>query len=325
MVFTSGHTPGLVDAIVTNPDGKAGALAGGYTFECDTKPPSLQGNGNICEGGSLSLSVPSFPGATYAWTGPNGFTTNTRYVYIPVATPANSGTYTVTVSVYGCTLPPASTTVVVNPSPSATISAPTSVVSRSTGNVASVPDGVPGAEYFWYVASGDATITSPPAQRSITFDAGAPGDAVFVVYVSLGACSKVGTATIAVTPTPLTLRIVTPCRLVDTRLPDGPGGGPALSAGTVRNFPLASRCGLPAGTVAIAVNTTVTAPTSAGALRVYAGGTPTPGTTNLLFRANQTRAGSSIVALGPDGSVDVVTTQVSGTAHVILDVGGYFK
>jgi hypothetical protein len=31
------------------------------------------------------------------------------------------------------------------------------------------------------------------------------------------------------------------------------------------------------------------------------------------------------VGLGADGSVDAVSTQPSGTVHVILDVSGYFR
>ncbi|MBK9063174.1 MAG: hypothetical protein IPL89_08265 [Acidobacteria bacterium] len=325
-VFTGGHAPGAVDAAVTNPDGQAAVLAGGYTYECDTRAPAASNNGPICAGSSLVLGAPYFAGATYAWTGPNGFSANTRFVTISSATVAQSGPYTVTIGdVFGCTLPPATTTAVVNPRPSAAISAPSSVFARSTGNVASVPDGGPGAFYNWAITNAGGTITSPNTARSITFDAGASGDIAVNVYVSSGNCSNSSAATIPITPRPTLLQVVTPCRLVDTRLPAGPGGGPALAAGVIRNFPLAGRCGVPADATAVAVNATVTLPSSAGSLRVYPGGTPTPGTTNLSFGVGQTRAGSSIVGLGPDGSVDVVSTQAAGTVHVILDVSGYFK
>lgn len=38
---------------------------------------------------------------------------------------------------------------------------------------------------------------------------------------------------------------ITPCRLVDTRQPNGPLGGPVMNANTTRAFPLmSSSCGM---------------------------------------------------------------------------------
>jgi Kelch motif len=58
---------------------------------------------------------------------------------------------------------------------------------------------------------------------------------------------------------------VTPCRLVDTRNPASPTGGPALLAGAVRSFPVTGgACGLPPTAIAVSVNLTVTQPAAQG-------------------------------------------------------------
>jgi uncharacterized repeat protein (TIGR01451 family) len=74
----------------------------------------------------------------------------------------------------------------------------------------------------------------------------------------------------------LAFHTLAPCRLVDTRGAVGPFGGPALAANASRTFTVVGRCGLPATAWAVALNVAVTAPTAAGHLRVYPGGTPAP-------------------------------------------------
>ncbi|MDQ5873214.1 MAG: hypothetical protein M3547_13525, partial [Acidobacteriota bacterium] len=44
-----------------------------------------------------------------------------------------------------------------------------------------------------------------------------------------------------------------PCRVVDTRDPAGPWGGPALSANTSRSFTMIGRCGIPTTADAVSV------------------------------------------------------------------------
>jgi uncharacterized delta-60 repeat protein len=115
------------------------------------------------------------------------------------------------------------------------------------------------------------------------------------------------------------------CRLVDTRGPAGPAGGPPIAAGSVRGFPIAGRCGVPAGATAVSLNVAVTAPTSTGFLTLFAGGGAPPKTTTINFRTGQTRANDAIAPLGPNGDLAVSDGQATGTVHLILDVAGYFQ
>lgn len=68
----------------------------------------------------------------------------------------------------------------------------------------------------------------------------------------------------------------------------------------------------------------MTGPTAAGSIRLVPGGAPATGTSTLNFQAGQTRANNVAMALGASGDV-VVDGLPSGTAHIILDVVGWFE
>jgi hypothetical protein len=118
-----------------------------------------------------------------------------------------------------------------------------------------------------------------------------------------------------------------PCRVVDTRNPAGTYGGPALSAGSARSFPLAGTCGIPAAAKAVSVNLTVTGPTQAGHLLAYPGGVTPPLASLINFSVGQTRANNAILPLAADGN-GTLTFEAGlaggGTVHLIVDVSGYF-
>jgi uncharacterized repeat protein (TIGR01451 family) len=112
---------------------------------------------------------------------------------------------------------------------------------------------------------------------------------------------------------------VSPCRLLDTRTAD------ALAASHTRRFGVAGRCGIPGTAQAIAANLTVADATEAGDLRVFAAGLATPEASSLSYAPGRTRAAQAMVALGPEGEIDVYPAQAGGTADLVLDVAGYFK
>lgn len=126
-------------------------------------------------------------------------------------------------------------------------------------------------------------------------------------------------------PPPASLfHALTPCRVLDTRNPNGTYGGPALYASQARSFVIRGRCGVPATAKSIAGNLTVTGATAVGSIRLVPGGAPVTGTSTVNFRAGQTRANNVTMALGASGNV-AVDSLPSGTAHVILDVVGWFE
>src|SRR6202008_1561606 len=79
--------------------------------------PAATNSGPYCEGATISRSPPAVSGATYAWTGPNGFTSALQNPTRSNATTADAGTYSVTITVNGCTSAAGTTNVVVNTIP----------------------------------------------------------------------------------------------------------------------------------------------------------------------------------------------------------------
>jgi hypothetical protein len=124
---------------------------------------------------------------------------------------------------------------------------------------------------------------------------------------------------------PSKFHTLAPCRVVDTRTPNGPYGGPALVANADRTFVLAGQCGVPATASAVVLNIAVTGSTAGGDLRLYPAGSPLPLTSAINYKAGQTRADNAVILLGANGDLAVHLDQPSGTVHVILDVDGYFE
>jgi hypothetical protein len=114
--------------------------------------------------------------------------------------------------------------------------------------------------------------------------------------------------------------------VVDTRLPAGPFGGPALSGGADRTFALAGVCGIPGGARAISINVTIAQPTTAGDLRFFPAGAALPNASVINFAANQVRANNAVVAVSSATALAVHDDQPANAAvHLILDVNGYFQ
>ena len=126
--------------------------------------------------------------------------------------------------------------------------------------------------------------------------------------------------------TPASFETITPCRLVDTRNPAGPMGGPSLLSGSDRSFMLAGQCGIPSGAQAVAVNVTVVNPTNGpGVLTLYPSGIPLPTAATVNYKAGQIRGNAATVSLGSAGGIVVHCSQGGGTTDMVIDVTGYFK
>jgi Putative Ig domain len=117
---------------------------------------------------------------------------------------------------------------------------------------------------------------------------------------------------------------LSPCRVIDTRLPDGPLGGPALAPGVARTFTVVGSCSIPTTAKSLSVNVAVTQPAAGGNLRLYPAGTAVPFVSALNYSAGKTRANNGIVPLNASGQMGVYVGS-AGAAHFILDVNGYFE
>jgi hypothetical protein len=124
---------------------------------------------------------------------------------------------------------------------------------------------------------------------------------------------------------------------------DGPEGGGYHSSGQWRALdtrqweaePLTSgeeiwvpiyNAGLRDDAIAVAVNLTVTEPTTAGHLIAWAGDGPAPVVSNANFAPGQTVANSTVVPVSfdEDGTPGIALRNSQGRTHVIVDVVGWY-
>ncbi|MHB8799711.1 MAG: Ig-like domain-containing protein [Thermoanaerobaculia bacterium] len=194
-----------------------------------------------------------------------------------------------------------------------------------SGSVSSAPTGVscPGTCENTFPGLSGVTLTAEPAHGSRF--AGWAG----------GGCSGTGTCTVTMDAaktvsatflpaTPVRFYTLTPCRVVDTRNPAGPFGGPALAADSTRAFPLGGACNVPADAAAVSLNVTVADATAPGSLTIYPGTGPIPGTNTITFVPGKNRANNVTMGL-VGGNLTVVDYQATGTVNLIVDVNGYYR
>jgi gliding motility-associated-like protein len=121
-------------------------------------------NGPVCEGSKAIMTASG--GSQYAWSGPNAFTGSGSPLALDNIQQSQAGKYYVTVtSAAGCSSMD-STTVIVNPSPTATAGGNTSICSGDSVQLSSGG----GQSYQWLPATGlsDAGISDPKASPAIT-------------------------------------------------------------------------------------------------------------------------------------------------------------
>ncbi len=150
-----------------------------------------------------------------------------------------------------------------------------------------------------------------------------------------GGCSGTGSCTINLTRSltidaifsqALQFVAVAPCRLVDTRNPNDPFGGPPLQARTARSFPIPQQtpCDIPATAAAYSLNVTLVpiGGQSVGFLTIWPTGESQPIISTMNSWDGRFKANAAIVPAGTQGAVSVFA---SDTTNVVLDIDGYFE
>ena len=114
-----------------------------------------------------------------------------------------------------------------------------------------------------------------------------------------------------------------PCRVADTRGSTGEFGGPSMSGGETRSFPIPlSACETPSPVSAYSLNVTVVPHTDFLAyLTTFPTGSPKPLVSTLNSWTGKVVANAAIVPAGSNESISVFVTDPT---DVILDLNGYF-
>ena len=115
---------------------------------------------------------------------------------------------------------------------------------------------------------------------------------------------------------------VAPCRVADTRTASGSLGGPSLTAGGTRDFPIqSSSCALPSSAKAYSLNLTAVPHGALGYLTLWPSGQSQPVVSTLNAPTGAVTANAAIVPAGSSGDVSV---YASNATDVVIDVNGYF-
>jgi hypothetical protein len=115
---------------------------------------------------------------------------------------------------------------------------------------------------------------------------------------------------------------LTPCRVVDTRNPNGPFGGPYIGANSSRDFPLPQgTCNIPPTANAYSLNVTVVPHGPLGFVTVWPSGLPRPWVSTMNSYDGRVKADAVVMPAGTSGDVSV---YASDATDVVLDVDGYF-
>jgi gliding motility-associated-like protein len=300
--------------------------------------PTVGSNSPLCVGQTVNLTSNTVVGATYAWTGPNGFNSPLEDPTIVNATTAATGTYSLTVTVNGCTSPVSTVSVVVNPTPVPTSSAtPASVCSGTSVNLTAGG----GTTYTW---NGGSLVNANGANQTVT-----PAATItYTVTVANGVCTANSQITVTVTPTPAAptvssnspicagnaLNLTSNTIVGATYSWTGPNGfNSPLEDPTIANATTAATgtysltvtvngCTSTVSTVSVTVNPGPTAPALTSNSPVCEG-------TTLNLNSN-TYSGATYSWTGPNGftspledpSITTVTPAASGTYTLNVVVGG---
>jgi len=113
-----------------------------------------------------------------------------------------------------------------------------------------------------------------------------------------------------------------PCRIADTRNPNGPFGGPFLTGGVIREFDIPnSACNIPSTALSYALNATVVPRGPLGYLTLLPCGQPQPLASNLNSIDGRVKAVAAIIPAGTNNGVCVFP---SNDTDLVLDISGYF-
>ena len=166
-----------------------------YINCCLTPTITAGSNSPICAGQPLNLTTTANPAGayTYAWTGPNGFTSLIQNPTIAAPTLAAAGNYTVVVTIPNCGVANGTTAVVVNPGP--TITVPPITICQGGSGTLSASSSTAGGTWTWSLGGnilGSGSTLSVNPTTSTTYS----------VQYNVNGCTSTSTVLVSVEATP---------------------------------------------------------------------------------------------------------------------------
>jgi len=213
-----------------------------------------------------------------------------------------------------------------------------------TGASASMTCGVTGAATFSLTLSTPGgpvvlncpVVAAPGTIMTVTGQMAFPPQSSFAMTLTLSGTAQTNSDTLTLSTFSTQVQIpssnsgpstgthfvpVTPCRILDTRNANGPFGGPAIAAGTSRDFVIPnSACGIPSLVGAYSLNVAVVPRGPLGYLTAWPSGQPQP-LVATLNSDGRIKSNAAIVPAGANGAISLFATD---TTDVVLDINGYF-
>lgn len=213
-----------------------------------TPSATAANTGPYCQGNAIQLNGATTTSgtATYAWTGPNGYTSSSQ-------NPTNAteaGSYSLLVTIDGCASQPAATTVVIHPVPGASASNTGPYCQGNAIQLNSSTSSAGTATYAWTGPNGYTSTLQNPANAT---EAGS-----YSVIVTINGCNSLPAATTVV----INANSVLTLTKTDVLCNGGTTGTASVSTNTTGNHNYswspsggssASANNLPAGTYTVAV------------------------------------------------------------------------
>jgi hypothetical protein len=166
------------------------------------------------------------------------------------------------------------------------------------------------------------TLTATPAAGSLFTGWSGACTGFQGCTVTMSAAQSVTASFSLLAPGALSFVPVTPCRIADTRLANGPFGGPFLSGQTSRGFTIpSSACNIPATAQAYSLNVTVVPHGPLGFLTTFPCGQAQPLVSTLNSLDGRIKA---VAAFAPAGANGAVCFFVTNDTELVLDIDGYF-
>ena len=323
------------------------SLAGTTTVVVNALPatPTATNTGPYCAGATITLNTPAVTGASYAWTGPSAYTSALQNPTRPASTTAMAGTYSITVTVGGCTSLAGTTAVVVNAIPATPTAASNSPVCAG-GTINLTTPTVSGATYAW---TGPLSYTSAIQNATIAGATGAMAGTYSITVTTGGCTSLAGTTTVVVNALPATptatntgpycagatINLSTAAVAGATYSWTGPGAftsalqnptRPASTTAMAGTYSVtvtsAAGCTSLAGTTTVVVNAPPATPTATNTGPYCAGATITLATPTVTGATYSWTGPSAFTSALQNPTRPASTTAMAGTYSVTVTVGG---
>ena len=176
------------------------ANSGPGETDCGILPGIASNTGPYCVGDVIALRVNSQDGATYSWTGPNGFTSTQQNPQRPNCTMDMAGTYTCVTTV-GTQSVTANTEVQIHPRPTANFTATSVCKGESTQftNSSTTNPSNQSMTYLWNFGDGQTSTLQNPTHTFAT----AGTHSVSLTVSTGGSCSSTKTNNVTVNALPV--------------------------------------------------------------------------------------------------------------------------